>query len=244
MKDPRKIPFIPGKPDAEVDSELRFHLEERIQANIAAGMTPERARVAAMERFGNVDGVREECARLLTEERKTQRRRDWFDDLRQDLRFATRAALGAPMFSILAVLTLALGIGANAAMFGVVKSVLLNALPYADAGRLTRVYTPIKALGEREGAISAGTISDLRERQKSFTSLGAWLPTRESIYNPGDNPQIVKVRWVEPALFTTLGVRFIKGTNFRDEDGLRALQCLAEIGGEFQPAAIDIRLDQ
>src|SRR5688572_19568134 len=221
MKDPRRIPFIPGKPGAEVDSELRFHIEERIQANIAAGMNPDDARRAAVERFGDVAGVRDECARLLTAERKTQSRRDWFDDFRQDLRFAARSALGAPMFTMLAVLTLALGIGANAAMFGVVKSVLLNAMPYTDAERLTRVYTPIKALGEREGAISAGTISDLRERQRSFTSLGAWLPTRESIYNPGDNPQIVKVRWVEPALFTTLGVRFIKGTNFREEDGLR-----------------------
>ena len=54
-------------------------------------------------------------------------------------------------------------------MFGVVKSVLLNSLPYPDAGRLTRIYTPIKALGERTGAISAGTISDLRERQRSFS---------------------------------------------------------------------------
>jgi predicted permease len=221
MKEPRKILHVPGKPDAEVDSELRFHLDERIQANIAAGMSPDEARRAALERFGDVDGVREECARLLTEERKTRRRRDWLDDFRQDLRFAVRSAAGAPLFTLLAVLTLALGIGANAAMFGVVKSVLLNSLPYADAGRLTRVYTPIKALGERIGMISAGTISDLRERQHSFSSLGAWLPARESVYNPGDNPQIVKVRWVEPALFTALGVRFIKGTNFREEDGLR-----------------------
>jgi putative ABC transport system permease protein len=219
--DPRKIPFIPGKADAEVNSELEFHLEHRIQANIAAGMSPEDARRAALERFGDVEGVRDECARLLTEDRKTQRRRDWFDDFRQDLRFAVRSALGAPMFTALAILTLALGIGANAAVFGVVKSVLLNALPYSDAGELTRIYTPIEALGEREGAISAGTISDLRERQRSFSSLGAWLPSREAIYNPGDNPQIVRVRWVEPALFTTLGTRFIKGNNFRDEDGLR-----------------------
>ena len=100
MKDPRKIPFIPGKPGAEVDSELRFHLEERIQANIAAGMNPDDARRAAVERFGDVAGVRDECARLLTAERKTQSRRDWFDDFRQDLRFAARSALGAPMFTM------------------------------------------------------------------------------------------------------------------------------------------------
>lgn len=221
MKEPRKILHVPGKADAEVDSELRFHLDERIRANVAAGMSPDEARRAALERFGDVAGVRDECARLLAEERRTKRRRDWFDDLRQDLRFAIRSAAAAPMFTLLAVLTLALGIGANAAMFGVVKSVLLNSLPYTDADRLTRIYTPIKALGDRTGAISAGTISDLRERQQSFSSLGAWLPARESIFDPGDNPQVVRVRWVEPALFTTLGVRFVKGTSFREEDGLR-----------------------
>ena len=76
MKEPRKILHVPGKADAEVDSELRFHLDERIRANIAAGMSPDEARRAALERFGDVDGVRDECARLLVEERKTKRRRD------------------------------------------------------------------------------------------------------------------------------------------------------------------------
>ncbi|HEX6314661.1 MAG TPA: ABC transporter permease [Gemmatimonadaceae bacterium] len=221
MKEPKKLPYIPGQPDAEVDSELRFHLEHRIQANIAAGMSPEEARRAAEERFGDVKGVRDECARLLTEERRTRRRRDWFDDLRQDLRFAMRSFVSAPLFALLAVVTLALGIGANAAVFGVVKSVLLNSLPYEDADRLVRVYTPIKSLGDRVGAISAGTISDLRERQHSFSSLGAWLPDRDMIYDPGDNPQVVKARWVEPSLFTTLGTRFVVGNNFTSEDGLR-----------------------
>lgn len=220
MKEPRKLPFIPGRPEAEVDSELRFHLDQRIQANVAAGMSPEEARRAAEERFGNVEGYREECARLLTAERRTRRRRDWFDDLRQDLRFAIRSSSGSPLFTFLAVLTLALGIGANAAVFGVVKSVLLNSLPYADADRLMRIRTPIRALGDEVGSISAGTISDLRERQRSFSSFGAWLPERDMVYDPGDMPQIVKARWVEPSLFRTLGVRFILGNNFREEDGL------------------------
>jgi len=221
MKEPKKLPFVPGKPEKEVDSELRFHLETRIQANIAAGMSPEQARQAAMERFGDVAGVREECARLLAEERKTDARREWFEDLKQDLVFAARAALRAPVFTALAVVTLALGIGANAAVFGVVKSVLLNSLPYVDADRLMRVRSPIKALGDERGSLSAGTISDLRERQKSFTSFGAWLSERDMIHDTGDQPQIVKARWVEPSLFTTLGVRPILGSMFTDADGMR-----------------------
>lgn len=218
----KKIPFVPGNPDSEVGDELRFHLEKRIADNIAAGMSPDDARKAAIERFGDVDGVREECARLLLEERKTQARRDWFEDLRQDLRFAARSALRAPVFTALAVITLALGIGANAAVFGVVKSVLLNSLPYADARRLMEVRSPIKAFPDEErGALSAGTISDFRERQKSFESSGAYASPRDMIYNPGDIPQIVKARWVEPSLFTTLGVKPVLGTLFTKADGMR-----------------------
>jgi putative ABC transport system permease protein len=184
-------------------------------------MSPEQARQAAMERFGDVDGVRDECARILTEERKTHARREWFEDLGQDIRFAVRSALRSPVFTALAVVTLALGIGANAAVFGVVKSVLLNSLPYADADRLMRIRSPIKALGEDRGALSAGTISDLRERQKSFSSFGAWASERDMIYDPGDQPQIVKGRWVEPSLFTTLGVHPLLGSIFTDADGMR-----------------------
>src|SRR5215207_9141660 len=140
----KKTPFVTGKPEKEVDSELRFHLEQRIKANIAAGMTPDDARRAAALRFGDTDAVREECVRLLAEDRKIRRRRDLMDDLRQDLRFAVRSAAHAPVFTTLAVVTLALEIGANAAVFGVVKSVLLNALPYSDPGRLLRIYSPFR----------------------------------------------------------------------------------------------------
>jgi predicted permease len=217
----KKTPFVQGKPDKEVDSELAFHIEQRVKANIAAGMSPEEARAKAVERFGNVAGVRDECVDILTEDRKTQRRRDLLEDLRQDLSFAVRSAAKAPVFTALAVVTLALGIGANAAVFGVVKSVLLNSLPYADADRLMRLRTPITALGEDRGAWSAGSIMDFRERQKSFAVSGAWLPPRDGIYNPGDQPQILKGRWVEPSLFTTLGVRPALGSFFTAEDAKR-----------------------
>src|SRR6185503_7763959 len=123
------------------------------------------ARRAALERFGNVQGVRDECAQLLTEDRRAEARRDWLDDLRQDLKFAGRAAVRTPLFTLLAIATLALGIGANAAVFGVVKSVLLDALPYTHPGQLMRIYCPWLETGQQRGALSAGTVSDIRERQ-------------------------------------------------------------------------------
>src|SRR5262249_24801077 len=97
------VGFMPKKPAAEVDSELQFHLDQRIQANLARGMSPDAARRAALERFGNVDDVRDECAQLLAEDRRAEARRDWLDDLRLDAHFALRSALRAPLFSALAV---------------------------------------------------------------------------------------------------------------------------------------------
>jgi hypothetical protein len=162
-------------PQAEVDDEISFHVEERMREYIARGMDPAAARAAAFERLGDLGVVRSECTQLLSEERLADARRDWFDDLRQDVRFGLRSALRAPLFSLLAVMTLALGIGANAAVFGVVKSVLLNSLPYADADRLVRVYSRMKDGSMQKSSVSAGVTVDVAERQRSFVRLAPFF---------------------------------------------------------------------
>jgi putative ABC transport system permease protein len=160
-----------AKPQIEVDEELRFHLEQRIRDYVARGMDPAAARTAALERFGDLTGVRSECTQLLEDDRRAERRRDWMEDLRQDVRFGIRSAVRSPVFTMLAVVTLALGIGANAAVFGVVKSVLLDALPYADSDRLVRVYSRLQEGVLERSSTSAGAITDIVARQRSFTHL-------------------------------------------------------------------------
>lgn len=217
----RGEPIVNPKPAAEVEDELAFHLERRVQDNIGRGMTPEDARTAALARFGDVDGVRQKCTDMLIEDRKAAARRDWFDDLRQDFRFALRSAVRAPMFSLLAVVTLALGIGANAAVFGVVKSVLLNALPYRDASRLVRVDSPHDENPDELGILSAGTVLDVRERQRSLASMGAFMFPRDVVFNGDDAPRVMKAVWAEPEMFRTLGVLPARGSLYNEEDGLR-----------------------
>src|SRR5438876_12005347 len=92
-----------------------------------------------------------------------------------DLKFAFRQLLKNPGFTAVAVLTLALGIGANAAVFGVVKSVLLDALPYADADRLVRLYGSHRDRPQERGPLSAGTIKDITDRKRSFEKLRAFM---------------------------------------------------------------------
>lgn len=221
----RSRPRLPDlnqqSPRAEVDDELAYHLERRIQSYIANGMSHDAARRAAIERFGDLAEVREACERLLMEDRRAEKRRDWLGDLQLDARFAVRSMVRAPLFSALAILTLALGIGANAAVFGVVKSVLLDALPYANPTQLLRVYAPFSNGTFAKGALSAGTVSDIRERDHLFASTGTFMMPRDVIYNDGDVPQIMHSMFIEPSAFATLGVSPIRGPGFRADDGDR-----------------------
>jgi putative ABC transport system permease protein len=149
------------RPAAEVEEELSFHFEERVAEYVRRGMDPEAARAAARERLGDLDPVRTDCTELLAAELRTEARRTWLGDLRQDIAFAFRSAARAPLFAGLAVLTLALGIGANAAIFGVVKSVLLDALPYQSTDRVVRVYAHWADGAFDRFTLSAGTVRDV-----------------------------------------------------------------------------------
>ena len=211
-------PFA-DEPRAEIDAELAFHLEQRIADYVARGMDPAAARAAALERLGDLGGVRAECTDLLTADRRAERRRDWLGDLRHDLRFGVRSALRAPLFSLLAIVTLALGIGANAAIFGVVKSVLLDALPFAEPDRLVRVYGRLLDGTQENGPLSAGTVADIAARQHSFVRMAAFggLPL-DLAFVGNDEPKVIKAVQVEPALFSTLGVRAAVGRTISDAD--------------------------
>jgi predicted permease len=214
----RSSPLAP-EPQAEVDEERAFHLEQRIRDYMARGMDPAAARAAALERFGDLNGVRTVCTQLLKEDRRSVARRDWLDDLRQDLRFGVRSALRAPLFSLLAVVTLALGIGANAAVFSVVKSVLLDALPYADADRLVRVHSRTEDGTFERGPLSAGAVVDFAERQRTFTRLAPFYTGIADItYTAETGPLAMRGALVGAGFFQTLGVNALLGRTLTDAD--------------------------
>ena len=193
---------------ADVDDELAFHIEMRVERNITLGMSPEEARRDALERFGEIAGVR---SRLVEHDRRKDARREraeYFADLTQDLAFGARVLRRAPGFTAAAALTLALGIGANTAIFSVVDAVLLRPLPYAQPERLVTL-----------GSASAGEYFALRERLRTVTDLAASVPQTHPIDDGRDAIRLKGVA-VTTNLMSLLGVAPMIGRGFVPGDGI------------------------
>ncbi len=124
--------FGRGRAGTQLDEELRFHLERQIAENVAAGMSAEEARSAAMRAFGNPALVREQARATWSWQ--------WLEQLWRDLRYGMRTLRRTPGFTAIAVVVMALGIGANVALFTVVRCVLLKPLPYREPDRLVTIY--------------------------------------------------------------------------------------------------------
>jgi len=201
--------------DADMDQEMAFHIDAMTREYVRAGMSEADAARAARKRFGNVRRHKEAGHDVRTAH---------LDQLLGDLKSGVRQLVHARGFASVALITLALGIGVNAAVFAVVKSVLLDALPYPDADRLVRISGGAATQAGTLGPLSAGTVSDIGERQRSFTSLAAFtaLPL-EATYGSESGPQVTTITWVEPQFFDTLGVAARLGRTFRQDDAINGL---------------------
>jgi predicted permease len=155
--------FRHGAVDHELDDELRFHLERQIAANIAAGMPPDEAHYAALREFGGVDQVREEC--------RDVRKVNWLQDFVQDVRYGVRILRKSPGFTVVAVLTLALGIGANTAIFSILESQLWRPLPFPVSERLVAVHTVLRENPKQWDVLSVKGFRAWRDESHSFANL-------------------------------------------------------------------------
>src|SRR5215470_2067645 len=199
--------FFKSKMEEELDDEVRFHLEREIEENIVRGMTPEEARSAAMRSFGGVERVKEES--------RDERGIRLLEEVWQDLRYGARMLLKQPGFTLIATLTLALGIGANTAIFSVVEALLLRPLPYSEPERLMMLSEK-----SREGARLTATypnFADWRARAQSFEGMAS-IRSEEMNLTGVERPTRLRGRTVNWNFFQLLGVGSQLGRLFDEAD--------------------------
>jgi predicted permease len=195
--------------EQDANEELRFHIEQQTAANIAAGMSPEEARRQAALQFGAVEGVKEHC--------REQRSGFWLETLIADTRYALRVMRKNPGFAAIAILTLALGIGANTAIFSVVYAVLLKPLPYANPSQLVLVL----AAKPQENALTGTSfpnLEDWRAQNSVFSELAGDQAHDLTVTGRGE-PFVANTSVVTPGIFAVLGAAPLAGRTFVPDDG-------------------------
>lgn len=188
--------------DAEFDRELQFHLEMRAAANVRAGMSPADAQAEARRHFGSPMRAREGM--------REARISGLIEGLVRDLRHGWRVFARQPGLALLAVVTLSLGIGANAAMFSLINAALLSPLPFPDAGRLVAIVDGFRAAGPEPTSPTIPELLDARAWNRTLDGL-SFFDTRDFQINGGSEPMRVLGARVEPALLGLLGARPVLG---------------------------------
>ena len=204
------------EPKADVDAELGFHVEMRIRELIDDGETPERARELTLMRFGDYDSARRECVAINERRQRHMKRTEFLTELRQDIGYALRMLRRTPAFTAAALLTLALGIGANSAIFSVVHGVLLESLPFRDADRL-HLLQMLYPDGTEYDGYSAPDFMSTRQDAQVFEQLEAFTTGVQTLTGFGE-PQEVPVAQVTAGLVEFLGFQLPLGRTFRPEE--------------------------
>ena len=192
--------------------EVRFHIDQQAAKNIRAGMAPGEARRQALLRFGGVERVKEST--------RDQYRAALFEDFFRDIRYGARALSRAPGFTAVATLTLALGIGANTAIFSVVNTVLLKPLSYRAPDRLALVWERNTTIGKDRDLVSPPNYFDWKARNEVFDELGAYRYDGFALTGAGE-PESVTALSVSSSLFRALGVDAAMGRTFTDAEESR-----------------------
>jgi putative ABC transport system permease protein len=207
--------------DQEVDEEIAFHMEMRVRELVEKGLDPRMAREVVLARIGDAGHLKRTCVDLGRKREREMRLTRFVDELRQDVRGALRQMRAAPGFTMVAALTLALGIGANSAIFALADAVLLRPLPYANDERL--VF--IDEHGPQQGGRSRIELLNFDEwttQNRTFEAMAAiWIPAAgggPTLMGTEGTPEMISSQTVTPQYFDVFGVTSILGRLFRPED--------------------------
>ncbi|MGO8733774.1 MAG: ADOP family duplicated permease [Terriglobia bacterium] len=213
--------FKRARVERELSDELRFHLEKLIEENSAKGMTPEEALYAALRELGGLDQIKEEC--------RDMRRANWLENFIQDISYGLRQLRRSPSFTAVAVLTLALGIGANTAIFSVIDAALLRPLPYEKPDQLVNISN-LSIHGDP--MVIAPDFRIWHEQSRSVQAVEAFCPgfngySDETNLTGFGEPVRVNAIPITVGFFPLLGVKPILGRGFGNDEGQRGKERVA-----------------
>ena len=202
--------FRRRKLEAEMDEEMRIHLEMLVERNRGTGMSEEEARFAARREFGGVEQIKEQC--------RDMRRWGWVEDMVRDVGFALRSLRKTPGYTVVAVLTLALGIGMCTAMFSVIDGVLLRPLALQEPGRLVELWEDSSGNGGSRNSVSGAIFKDWREQTTLLEHIAAELGARANL---GDVAEPVRLEGMQVStdFLKVLGLGPRLGRDFLQEEG-------------------------
>ena len=214
----RYLSFFGARPERDVDDELAFHFQERVDEFIAAGMDPDAARAATLERLGDLTRYRGETLAIEQQEERRRTMSDVTQSIIGDIRFGARQLGRNLPLTIAALLCFALGVGANTSIFSVVNAVLFRPLPFPDSDKLVMVSEGIPKLAVDINAISAADFLDFRELEgRAFQSLAVVQQRGATIMVDGAAESIPGAA-ILPSAFKVLRVNPAIGRGFLDSD--------------------------
>ena len=212
----RYLRFWRADSAGDVGDELDFHLQSVADELVNGGLSREEARAEARRRVGDLEGLRRTLSTLSQQRERRMARMEWLDAFRHDLVFGLRQLRKSPAFTMVAVLTLALGIGANSAIFSVVYSVLLQPLPYANANRIVRI-------GQRDGrddkwSVPFGNVEAWRTQTTAFEAVGAmWYAGGGTLTGQGD-PRPIAGRSMSAGFWKAMFIPPVVGRYFNEAE--------------------------
>jgi putative ABC transport system permease protein len=202
--------------ERQLDRELRFHFESQVRDYLAGGMSEADARRRARLEFGALEQIKDEC--------RDERPFAKLDDFRQDLRYALRALKSSPAFAAACILTLALAIGANTAVFSTLDALIFRSLPYADSDRIAVLWTDDPKRGVHTEGVSYPNFEDWRKLNRVFDSMAVFGRTDrwQVTLTGGDSPERVQIATVTTDFFRLMGVPPLRGRIFTEQEEAQA----------------------
>jgi predicted permease len=210
--------------ERDLEDEVRLHIELETEAGLRRGLSDAAARREALRSFGGIDRFKEET--------RDTRGLVFLDELRQDLRVSLRLLRKSPHFTLAAVLTLALGIGANTAIFSVVNAVLLRASPFAEPDRLVMVWETDRNSDTAHEPAAWPDVVDMRARSRSLDAIGTMVGWDATLTGAGE-PERVVALGVTPNLPELLGVQPLAGRSFEAGEGVMGGARVAMLAEEY-----------